>query len=210
MAQGYLSTSLGWARACRHTWATGSLAAETEKLQRFPLKWPRLLRTQHGNLISSHFFSTPHHFETFLQVTFGAEAWSHINIRGITRQRDTQDLAAEEQIHSLKPWMYPDRFFSSCVPSIWPVSTICSILLNCCSVVLRSSYMHSVDWQQYAQICALNPCAITANMSRRRGCDAENSVLYSEVRSIYHPSHYILSMFFSPCKYNMITSRGPY
>ncbi|KAI3374732.1 hypothetical protein L3Q82_021285, partial [Scortum barcoo] len=31
-------------------------------------------------------------------VTFGAEARSRINIRGIAEQRDTQDLAAEEQI----------------------------------------------------------------------------------------------------------------
>lgn len=97
MARGYLSTSLGWAQADRHTRATGSLTAETLKLQRFPLKWPLLGRTQHGNLISSHFFWPHTTLRACFQVTSGAEAWSHINIRGVSEQRDTQYLAAEEQ-----------------------------------------------------------------------------------------------------------------
>lgn len=53
---------------------------------------------QHWNLISSHFFWPHTTLRPCFQVTFGAEAWSRINIRGLCEQRDTQDLAAEEQI----------------------------------------------------------------------------------------------------------------
>lgn len=139
MAQGYLSTSLGWARACRHTWATGSLAAETENLQRFPLKWPLLLRTQHGNLISAHFFFF--FFEIF-QVTFGAEARSHINIRGITGQRDTQDLAAEEPIQT-KAMDVPRSF----------LLLLCALYFTCKYYLLCS--LEPLQWCVEKQLHAL-------------------------------------------------------
>lgn len=106
MAQGYLSTSLEWARADRHTRAAGSLAAETEKLERFPLKWPLLVRTPSHKAFSMEIWLAPTFFwlhttlRPCFQVTFGTEAWSRINIRGISEQRDTQDLAAEEQIRT--------------------------------------------------------------------------------------------------------------
>lgn len=186
MAQGYLSTSLGWARACRHTWATGSLAAETEKLQRFPLKWPLLLRTQHGNLISSHFISTPHHFETFFRVTFGAEAWSHINIRGITEQRDTQDLAAEEQIQT-KAMDVPRPF----------LLLLCALYLTCKYCLLYC--FEPLQWCVEKQLCTqwtdtslieytcLTLMICMMGVLLRTVC--ETSVLYSKVGSIYHPFH---------------------
>lgn len=144
MAQGYLSTSLGWAQACWHTWATGSLAAETENLQRFPLKWPLLLRTQHGNLISAHFFfdSTPL-WDLFFQVTFGAEAWSHISIRGITGQRDTEDLAAEEQIQT-KAMDVPRSF----------LLLLCALYLTCKYYLLCS--FEPLQWCVEKQLYALS------------------------------------------------------
>lgn len=48
------------------------------------------------------FFLAPHQEKerAGFQVTSGAEAWSRINIRGVREQRDTQDLAAEEQIET--------------------------------------------------------------------------------------------------------------
>lgn len=76
MAQGYLSSSLAWARACWHTRATGSLVAETQELWRFPLKWPLLVRPpSHKALmeiwLALAFFLTPHHFESW----FSGHIW---------------------------------------------------------------------------------------------------------------------------------------
>lgn len=65
MVLGYLSTSLGWARVCRHTRAMGCLVAETEKLflwSAWKNSIPQSIRR--GNLISTHFLLAPHHFKT--------------------------------------------------------------------------------------------------------------------------------------------------
>lgn len=79
----------------------GPLVAETERLWGFPLKWPVLVRTPSHKAFSMEIWLA-FWFHTTLRpcfwVTLGAEAWTHINIRGVREQRDSRDLAAKEEI----------------------------------------------------------------------------------------------------------------
>lgn len=75
------------------------------KTQCFTLKWLLPARTPSHKAFSMEIWLAPFFWlnntlRPCFWVTFGAEAWSRINIRGVSEQRDTQDLAAEEQIRT--------------------------------------------------------------------------------------------------------------
>lgn len=105
-------------------------------------------------------------------VTFGAEAWSHINIRGIREQRDTQDLAAEEQIRT-KAMDVPRPF----------LLLLCALYLTCKYCLLHSFelLLRCVQKQLFTQWTDANLLKYTCltlviSLQTRVAEDAENWV----------------------------------
>lgn len=140
MAQGYLSPSLGRARAGRHTRATASLEGRNRKTGETSFEVGPARKNsipqgiQHGNWISAPSFLTPHHVESwFSGIIWGCSFIPH----KYQRHRWVEGHSRIWQLRSrlgLEPWMCPGHFFSSCAPSAWPVSTVCTILYCWCDM----------------------------------------------------------------------------
>lgn len=84
---------------------------------------------RHGNLISSHLVLSPDHFETL----FSGHIWGWSLIPYKYQRHQSAVTLRVWQLRSrfgLKPWMYPDHSFSSCVPCTWPVSTVCFVFFG--------------------------------------------------------------------------------